>query len=35
VGRALIANADWPQRVKNGETQQLRVFAKDMLERLE
>ena len=35
VGRALIANADWPQRVKNGETQQLRVFAKDMLECLE
>ncbi len=31
VGRALIANPDWPQRVKQGESSDLKAFDKAML----
>ena len=35
VGRALIANADWPARVRAGETAQLKPYTKDLLQQLE
>ncbi|MYM62254.1 NADH:flavin oxidoreductase [Pseudomaricurvus sp. HS19] len=35
VGRALIANADWPQLVRNGELDKLQVFSKELLMTLE
>ena len=35
VGRALIANADWANVVRNGEFDQLHTFEKSMLETLE
>ncbi|GAB3093733.1 NADH:flavin oxidoreductase [Aestuariicella hydrocarbonica] len=35
VGRALIANADWPQRVRRGELDKLQEFNKELLYSLE
>jgi 2,4-dienoyl-CoA reductase-like NADH-dependent reductase (Old Yellow Enzyme family) len=35
VGRAMIANPDWANRVRGGEVEQLRAFAKEMLFELE
>ena len=31
VGRALIANPDWPQLVRAGEMDKIRTFSKDLL----
>jgi 2,4-dienoyl-CoA reductase-like NADH-dependent reductase (Old Yellow Enzyme family) len=31
VGRALIANPDWPKIVRSGDTSGLRAFTKDQL----
>lgn len=31
VGRALIANPDWAQKIKNGQAQELRDYEKEML----
>ncbi|MBN8963596.1 MAG: NADH:flavin oxidoreductase [Rhizobiales bacterium] len=35
IGRALIANPDWPSRVKSGEINRLHPFDKALLDRLE
>ena len=34
VGRALIANANWPDRVKHGQSENLRAYDKEMLTEL-
>ena len=31
VGRAMIANPDWANRVRGGQTDQLHAFEKEML----
>jgi 2,4-dienoyl-CoA reductase-like NADH-dependent reductase (Old Yellow Enzyme family) len=35
VGRALIANADWAQQVRQGDTSGLKAFRKEMLAALD
>jgi 2,4-dienoyl-CoA reductase-like NADH-dependent reductase (Old Yellow Enzyme family) len=35
VGRALIANPDWPQVVRSGETSGLNAFSKELLATLD
>ena len=35
VGRALIANPDWPKVVRSGDTSGLRAFSKDQLATLD
>ena len=35
VGRALIANPDWPQVVRSGDTADLQAYSKDLLANLE
>ena len=35
IGRALIANPDWPQLVRHGELDKLQVFSKELLMTLE
>ena len=34
LGRALIANPDWPRKVRQGQTGQLQAYAKEMLQEL-
>ncbi len=35
IGRALIANPDWPRRIQRGESDQLKAFNKGMLQQLD
>ncbi|NDH40222.1 MAG: 12-oxophytodienoate reductase, partial [Gammaproteobacteria bacterium] len=35
VGRALIANADWPKVVRSGDTSGLQAYSRDMLASLD
>jgi len=35
VGRALIANPDWPKVVRSGDTAGLQAYSKDLLANLE
>jgi 2,4-dienoyl-CoA reductase-like NADH-dependent reductase (Old Yellow Enzyme family) len=34
VGRALLANPDWPKLIRNGETDKIKTFSKDQLTEL-
>ncbi len=35
LGRAIIANADWPNKVRDGKTSELKAYTKEMLGNLE